>query len=346
MKPEEGRFEEQQSAWLYRLIAVHEKDKTMRRLFLRLAERAEQQARLWEAPILAAREELKTPFKPTWRARLAGRLVRWFGPRTMRPVLASLKIRGLSAYAGRKVMASHPTPVTSDEVGRRHSSITGGNLRAAVFGINDGLVSNTSLIMGMAGASPDVSLVLLTGVAGMLAGALSMASGEYISMRSQRELFEHQIDVERAELTLYPEEEAEELALIYVARGMDLHEARRFTRNLVKEPEKALNLLSREELGLNPDDLGSPWAAAFFSFLAFAVGAVIPLVPFLPQLEIAHGLQLSAGLAGGSLFFTGVFLSLFTGGSAVYGGIRMLLIGAVAGVITYGIGSLFGVKVE
>jgi VIT1/CCC1 family predicted Fe2+/Mn2+ transporter len=264
----------------------------------------------------------------------------------MRPVLASLKIRGLSAYAGRKVMASHPTPVTSDEVGRRHSSIAGGNLRAAVFGINDGLVSNTSLIMGMAGASPDVSLVLLTGVAGMLAGALSMASGEYISMRSQRELFEHQIDVERAELTLYPEEEAEELALIYVARGMDLHEARRFTRNLVKEPEKALNLLSREELGLNPDDLGSPWAAAFFSFLAFAVGAVIPLVPFLPQLEIAHGLKLSAVLAGGSLFFTGVFLSLFTGGSAVYGGIRMLLIGAVAGVITYGIGTLFGVKVE
>lgn len=346
MKPEEGRFEEQQSAWLYRLLAVHEKDKTMRRLFLRLAERAERQAKLWEAPLLAARKPLATPFRPARRARLAGRLVRWFGPRAMRPILASLKIRGLSAYAGRKVMASHPTPVTPDEVGRRHSGIAGGNLRAAVFGINDGLVSNTSLIMGMAGANPDVSLVLLTGVAGMLAGALSMASGEYISMRSQRELFEHQIDLERAELTLYPEEEAEELALIYAARGMDLREARRFTRKLVKVPEQALDLLSREELGLNPDDLGSPWMAAFCSFLAFTAGAVIPLLPFLGQLEMTHGLRFSAGLASGSLFFTGAFLSLFTGGSAVYGGIRMLLIGVVAGVTTYGIGSLFGVKVE
>jgi VIT1/CCC1 family predicted Fe2+/Mn2+ transporter len=188
--------------------------------------------------------------------------------------------------------------------------------------------------------------VLLTGVAGMLAGALSMASGEYISMRSQRELFEHQIDLERAELALYPQEEAEELALIYAARGMSLNEARRFTRQLVKTPEKALNLLSREELGLNPDDLGSPWAAAFFSFSAFTVGALIPLIPFIPQLQIDAGLPLSAGLAGASLFLTGAALSLFTGGSALYGGLRMLLIGAAAGVTTYGIGSLFGVKVE
>ena len=345
MKEEQSRFEELQAAWLYRLIATHEKDKTMRRLFLRLAQRAEQQARLWDVQLAQTGVKAK-PFKPSRRARLISCLVRWLGPEPMRPILASMKVRGLSAYSGGHITSRHPTPVTQDEVGRRHSSVAGGNLRAAVFGINDGLVSNTSLIMGMAGANNELSLVLLSGVAGMLAGALSMASGEYISMRSQRELFEHQIDLERAELALYPEEEAEELALIYSARGMDFHEARRFSRRLVKDPEKALNLLSREELGLNPDDLGSPWAAALFSFLAFTVGAVIPLIPFIPQLDIHDGLRVSAGLAGGSLFVTGASLSLFTGGSALYGGFRMLLIGAAAALTTYGIGSLFGVKVE
>lgn len=345
MKEEQSRFEELQAAWLYRQIASREKNRTMRQLFLKLAERADQQAEVWESQLKQSGLRAK-PFRPSRRARFVGHLSRWLKPKTLRPLLASLKIRGLSAYSGDHLTAHHPTPLHSDEVGRRHGGIAGGNLRAAVFGINDGLVSNTSLIMGMAGAQPDGSLVLLTGVAGMLAGALSMASGEYISMRSQRELFEHQIDLERAELALYPEEEAEELALIYAARGMSLNEARRFTRKLVKTPEKALNLLSREELGLNPDDLGSPWAAAFFSFTAFTVGALIPLIPFIPQLQIEAGLTASAGLAGISLFITGAALSLFTGGSALYGGLRMLLIGAAAGLTTYGIGSLFGVKVD
>ena len=345
MSEEQSRFEELQAAWLYRRIAASEKDRTMRHLFLKLAERADQQARVWETQLRKSGTRPK-PFRPSRRARFVGHLSHWFAPKTLRPLLASLKVRGLSAYSGDHLTAHHPTPVHSDDVGRRHTGIAGGNLRAAVFGINDGLVSNTSLILGMAGAQPDPSLVLLTGVAGMLAGALSMASGEYISMRSQRELFEHQIDLERAELALYPEEEAEELALIYAARGMSLHEARRFTRQLVKTPDKALNLLSREELGLNPDDLGSPWAAAFFSFVAFTLGALIPLIPFIPALNTEAGLPLSAGLAGSSLFFTGAALSLFTGGSALYGGFRMLLIGALAGLTTYEIGGLFGVKVE
>jgi len=207
-------------------------------------------------------------------------------------------------------------------------------------------LSNTSLILGMAGAETETSLLLMAGIAGLLAGALSMAAGEYVSMRSQRELFEHQIDLERAELALYPEQEAEELAVIYAARGMSLPDARRATRQMMKEPEHALDLLAREELGLNPDDLGSPFGAALFSFLAFAVGASIPLIPFMFHLEPMESLKLTVALAGASLFGIGAVLSLFTGRSAIWGGSRMLLIGAAAGAATYAIGRWVGVKLE
>src|SRR5262249_41889667 len=161
------------------------------------------------------------------------------------------------------------------EVGARHRSSVGGNLRAAVFGVNDGLVSNTSLVMGVAGAGAANDFVLMTGVAGLLAGALSMAAGEYVSVRSQREMYEYQIALERAELEEYPEEEAEELALIYQARGVEIGQARELTRTLLARPEQALDVLSREELGLNPDSLGSPWGAAAYSFLSFAIGAAL-----------------------------------------------------------------------
>jgi VIT1/CCC1 family predicted Fe2+/Mn2+ transporter len=184
--------------------------------------------------------------------------------------------------------------------------------------------------------------VVTAGVAGLLAGALSMAAGEYVSMRSQREMFEYQIGLERDELGEYPEEEAEELALIYATRGMDLEEARRITRALVKNPDAALDALAREELGLNPDDLGSPWGAAIFSFLAFAAGAVLPLVPFLLGLPLAQAIVIAAIVAGVALFGVGAALSLFTGRRAFAGGLRMVLIGGGAGVVTWLIGSLLG----
>jgi VIT1/CCC1 family predicted Fe2+/Mn2+ transporter len=183
-------------------------------------------------------------------------------------------------------------------------------------------------------------------VAGLLAGALSMAAGEYISMRSQREMFEYQIGLERDELGEYPEEEAEELALIYSTRGMDLEEARRITRALVKNPEAALDALAREELGLNPDDLGSPWGAAIFSFLAFAAGAVLPLVPFLVGLPLGTALVVSAVVAGIALFGVGAALSLFTGRRAFAGGLRMVLIGGGAGAVTWLIGNLLGAAIS
>ncbi|MEJ2106036.1 MAG: VIT1/CCC1 transporter family protein [Acidiferrobacteraceae bacterium] len=333
----ESWHEEKQSAWLYEVLAEREPDAAISALFRQLAAAAEDQAKIWEQ-----RLGRSPAFQPTRRARIVAGLVRVLRPRTLRPVLAAMKVRGLSAYTG-GTPASHVMPTTVEQVGGRHRGVGGGNLRAAVFGVNDGLVSNTSLIMGIAGASSQNSLILTTGVAGLLAGALSMAAGEYVSMRSQREMYESQIALEKAELEEYPEEEIEELALIYNTRGMELEAARGFARELMRNPRHALNTLAREELGLNPDDLGSPWGAAVFSFLAFTAGAVVPLLPFLFR-PGAAAVPAAAALAGTSLFVVGAMLSLFTGRRAWWGGARMVLIGGGAGIVTYLIGYLLGVS--
>jgi VIT1/CCC1 family predicted Fe2+/Mn2+ transporter len=332
--------EEKQSAWLYRELAACEPDPRIADLFRALASAADRQSATWQP------ESGSLPsFEPSVRARIAVRLARMLGPRRVRHMLAALKVRGLSVYDSHAA-TGHAMPTSVTQMERRHKGYGGGNLRAAVFGVNDGLVSNTSLIMGVAGASAGAGSVITAGVAGLLAGALSMAAGEYISMRSQREMFEYQIGLERDELDEYPEEEAEELALIYAARGMDLEEARRITRALVKNPEAALDALAREELGLNPDDLGSPWGAAAFSFLAFAAGAILPLVPFLLGLPLGTALMAAAAVAGVALFGVGAALSLFTGRRALAGGLRMVLIGGGAGVVTWLIGNLLGAAIS
>ena len=332
--------DEKQSAYLYRVMADRETDAVRRTLFAGLAEEAEKQARLW-ADKMQAQGSPPPAFRPALRARLVARLVRVLGPRRMRGILSGLKVRGLSIYRG-PTLPGHPMPTSVDQVGHRHRGVdAGGNLRAGVFGINDGLVSNTSLILGVAGAAQDPKVVLLSGVAGLLAGAFSMAAGEYLSMRSQRELFEYQIALEREELDLYPQEEAEELALIYNARGLPMDDARRIAHELVGRPEQALDALAREELGLNPDELGSPWGAALSSFIAFAAGAVVPVLPFLSG-SGRHAVVLASALAGSALFAVGATLSLFTGRGAIASGIRMVLIGAAAGTSTYLIGGLWG----
>jgi VIT1/CCC1 family predicted Fe2+/Mn2+ transporter len=222
----------------------------------------------------------------------------------------------------------------------------GGNLRAAVFGVNDGLVSNASLIMGVAGASgPSGSdtVIMLAGIAGLLAGAFSMAAGEYLSVRSQREMYEYQIGLERDELEQYPAEEAAELALIFQAKGLEREEARRLSEKLIADPDQALDTLTREELGLNPDELGSPWGAALFSFFSFASGALLPLLPFLVTTG-APALFSAMGMTAVALFAVGAALSLFTGRHALTGGLRMLAIGSAAGGATYLIGKALGVS--
>jgi VIT1/CCC1 family predicted Fe2+/Mn2+ transporter len=339
--PLSGWIEEKRSAYLYRVIAEVEKASVRGGLFRELAGEAENQAGIWAKLALNAGAELPQ-YQPDMRTRIVARLVRRYGPRALRAVLAAMKVRGLSIYT--QPVLGHPRPLSAEETEARHRGVqSGANLRAAVFGVNDGLISNCSLILGVAGASSGSTVILLAGVAGLLAGAFSMAAGEYVSMRSQREMFEYQIGLERKELAQYPEEEAEELALIYAARGLPRDEAVALARREIADPENALDTLAREELGLNPDELGSPWAAAIASFVAFSIGALVPLLPFL---LFARGTALyaSIGATGVALFAVGAIISLFTGRSAVRDGLRMLAIGGAAGAITYGIGSLLGVS--
>jgi len=335
---QEGWHEEKRSAYLYRVMAEAEAGTPRADLFRGLAVEAEGQAAIWARQTGAAVPE----YAPDLRARMVAALVRRHGPRALRSVLVAMKVRGLSVYS--HAAPGHPLPTTLEEVGKRHRGVSGGsNLRAAVFGINDGLVSNASLILGVAGASANSSVILLSGVAGLLAGAFSMAAGEYVSVRSQREMFEHQIGLERDELAQYPEEEAEELALIYAARGLSREDAQKLAKAIISDPAQALDTLAREELGLNPEDLGSPWGVAIFSFLSFAAGALVPLLPFF-ALSGGRALVISIGVTALALFAVGAAISLFTGRSAVRDGLRMLFIGAAAGALTYAIGKLLGVS--
>lgn len=333
--------DEQRSAFLYRVLAQIDKGTPRERLFSELAREAENQSAIW---LEAARKRGHVPpaaYRPDFRTRLVVRLTHRFGPRAMRTVLAAMKVRGMSVYSSAD--PGHSLPDSSTGIERRHRGLaSGGNLRAAVFGVNDGLVSNASLILGVAGAGSEPGIIVLSGVAGLLAGAFSMAAGEYVSVRSQREMYEYQIGLERDELGTYPEEEAKELALIYEARGLPGDEAKRLADSMIADPERGLDTLAREELGLNPHELGSPWGAATSSFLSFACGALIPLLPFLFGTR-SSALLISIGLTGATLFAVGAILSLFTGRGAMSGGLRMLMIGAAAGALTFTIGTLLGV---
>ena len=332
--------EEKRSAYLYRRISDKESGTPRQVLFLELARAADTQAALWVRE--ARLQGLPPPddYRPDTRTRLAAALVSMFGPRRVAPVLTAMKVRGMTLY---RPPVGHAMPTDVNEVGARHRGLRGGgNLRAAVFGVSDGLVSNASLILGMAGATGGGPAVVLAGLAGLLAGAFSMAAGEYVSVRSQRELYEHQIGMERDELDQYPAEEAAELALIYQAKGVPEAQARALAERIIADPDRALDTLAREELGLNPDDLGSPWGAAGASFTAFGLGAAVPLLPFLFG-SGPMALGLTVGLTAVTLFAVGALMSLFSGRSAFKGGARMLLIGMGAGAATYAIGRLVGV---
>jgi len=333
--------QEMQSVFLYRVLAEAEPTADRRALFAKLAGEAQSQAGIWAAEIAKAGGAAPGDFAPGARARIVAALVRRFGARRMKGVLAAMKVRGMSVFG----TSGHAMPHSVEEIGRRHrSGLAGGNLRAAVFGASDGLVSNVCLILGVAGAHPTGSAVLVSGVAGLLAGAFSMAAGEYVSVRSQREMFEHQIGAERDELAKYPDEEAAELSLIYQARGLAKDDADRMSSRIVANPAYALDALAREELGLDPSALGSPIGAALFSFAAFAVGAAVPLAPFIVGAGSA-ALVAAIALTGVALFGVGCATSLFSGRGTLRGGVRSLLIGAAAGAVTYGVGRLLGAAV-
>jgi vacuolar iron transporter family protein len=324
--------EEKRSAYLYTLMTKSETHPLRIKLFQSLAKAAEDQAKIWEKKITASTPEFLPAYTINFRTWLVGWLVKQLGVERMRYVLCGLKVRGMSIFS-----------FTNHEY-RHNALLSANNLRAAIFGVNDGLISNMSLILGIIGAETHHSFIVLTGIAGLLAGACSMGAGEYISVKSQRELYEYQIGLERNELKLYPEEEIEELTLIYQARGISKEDAEKLARLLISNPETALDTLAREELGLNPSDLVSPKGAMVSSFLSFSIGAAIPILPFLVG-DHPWNITLSITLTAFFLFVIGAMTSLFTNRGTIKSGLRMLIIGTIAGTLTYMIGKFIGVKI-
>ena len=232
-----------------------------------------------------------------------------------------------------------PTGRVVPEAHHEHRDVTGGPLRPAVFGAMDGLVSNFALISGVAGSHASPGTVALAGLAGLVAGAFSMAVGEYTSVASQTELTKAEIDIERREIKRNPKEEQAELAGIYVQRGLQPDLARQVAEQLSKDPDKVWRIHAREELGVDPDDLPSPWTAAIASFLSFTVGALLPLLPYLFG---ASSLLVSLVLSVLGLFGAGAFTSRFTNRGWLYSGVRQLALGAFAAAVTFAIGNVVG----
>ena len=227
----------------------------------------------------------------------------------------------------------------------RHRATGGNALRAAVLGANDGLVSNLSLVMGVAGAEMNSQLLVITGLAGLLAGACSMALGEWLSVQSSRELYQHQIAIEKQELERAPEEEELELALIYQAKGLPEPQAQALAKQLMANTDSALDTLSREELGVDPQELGgSAWQAAGTSFVLFAIGAIIPVAPYF-FLSGMTGVIVSVALSAIGLFVLGSAITLMTGRTVLFSGTRQVIFGLAAAALTFAVGRLIGVSI-
>lgn len=359
--------DEIESAFLYRGLAAAEQQPQLAEVYRRLAAVEEQHARFWETQLRAAGAAVPA-HRVGWRTRALAALARRFGPQLVLATVAAQERTGSADY--RRQPESRATPMVGQEQSHakilqavvygtqgglagsaiaqfegRHRATSGNALRAAVLGASDGLLSNLSLVMGVAGAAQAGRAVLIAGLAGLLAGAFSMALGEWISVQSSRELYERQIAIERSELEQAPAEEQEELSLIYQAKGLPEDQARALAARLVADPVVALDTLTREELGIDPAELGgSAWEAALASFLLFALGAVIPVAPFLllgGWTAIATSLLLSAL----GLFGIGAAITLLTGRSVWYSGLRQVVIGLAAAGITFGIGRLLGVAI-
>lgn len=245
-------------------------------------------------------------------------------------------------------LLNRQSKVTGEKIQKiegRHKSIGGNALRAAVLGANDGLVSNMSLVMGVAGATNGESGVLLAGLAGLLAGALSMALGEWISVTSSKELYERQMELEMVEIETNPEGETKEITLLYMAKGIPEEKAHEMAVKAMMNKNDAHEILVKEELGINPEDLNnSAWEAAIASFLMFAVGAIIPVIPFL-FIDGLESIILCVCFSAIGLFGIGAAITLFTGKNFIYSGLRQVLFGLLASAITFGIGKLVGVSI-
>jgi len=350
------------AAYLYKKLAEHEDDELVAKVFLQMAEIEQGHAKVFAKKIGLAQAP-----QPSKRARILNFIGKVFGYSYVLGVLMDTEksIAGATIAAKKnakmevtgtetshvKILNSLLTKegkvkgTTLARFEKSHRSVGGNALRAAVLGGNDGLVSNFSLVMGIAGATNGGEGVLLAGLAGLLAGALSMALGEWISVKSSQELSENQMQLEMDELIANPEGEQQELALIYMSSGIPEDQAKQMAADIMKDPKQAHELLVKEELGINPEELkGSAMEAAIFSFVLFAIGAIIPVLPFLFTTGM-KAIYISVALSATGLFLIGSAITLFTGKSVWFSGFRQVAFGLIAAAITFGIGKLIGVSV-
>jgi VIT1/CCC1 family predicted Fe2+/Mn2+ transporter len=354
--------DELNGAYLYDAIAQAEKDPRLAEVYRRMAAVERKHAAIWVDRLKESGVAIPS-YKPNWRSRTLAWAAKHLGVGAVLPTVIGNERKDTRKYAytpGGAEMgadeASHNrllSLVASNMKGGmeggalaqlegRHRAGGGNALRAAVLGANDGLVSNLSLVMGVAGASLNNSAILITGFAGLLAGAISMALGEWLSVQSSRELYKHQISIEKAELAAAPQEEAEELALIYEARGLPADEAQRMAQHIISDPESALESLAREELNVDPSELGgSAWEAAITSFFLFSIGAIIPVLPYI-FLRGTTAVTVSMVMSGVGLFIIGAGITLFTGRNVLYSGVRQVLFGLAAATVTFSIGRVIG----
>ncbi|HEY5629517.1 MAG TPA: demethoxyubiquinone hydroxylase family protein [Candidatus Limnocylindrales bacterium] len=347
---------------LYRRLGELEDAPALKHFYTRMADVEEVHAGVWRQRLADAGVDTSA-MRVGWRNRALMAIARVFGPGIVVPTIAEREASDEAMYDDQsEALARMPGDERSHarlfrelaggrgveggaiaRIEGRHRSGGGNQLRAAVLGANDGLVSNLSITMGVAGASSGGHAVLIAGLAGMLAGALSMAIGEWLSVQSARELFAHQVRVEREELLAVPDEEEEELSLIYQAKGLDADQARQMAKALVGgDINRAVDTLAREELGIDPNELGgSAWVAAVTSFCLFGLGALVPLLPFL----IGSGTPAVVAaivISAIALYLVGGAITIVTGSSVLRTGGRQVLLGLVAAAVTYGLGALVG----
>jgi VIT1/CCC1 family predicted Fe2+/Mn2+ transporter len=361
---------ERDAAELYSRLAEAEAGERAQ-VFRDLAAIERTHAAHWESRLRSAGGEVPSPGRPSLRTRLLGAAAGRLSVQAVLPLIERAEradagmydnepdaLPGMAAdershartlahlLDGGSAGGSKRAPAT--QIARRepwHRGDRSGALRAGVFGVSDGLVSNTALVMGFAGSGTSHTVTLLAGIAGLLAGSFSMAAGEYISMSSQREMYQREIALEQAELEEKPEEERAELALIYRAKGLARPDAERLADKIMADRDVALDTLAREELGLDPGQLGSPWVAAISSLLSFAIGAFVVVLPYLAGSGTA-ALGAAIGLALAAMFGVGATIGALNGRSAVRMGLRQMLVGALAAAVTYGVGTLIGAHVS
>jgi VIT1/CCC1 family predicted Fe2+/Mn2+ transporter len=360
--------DEIESAFLYRALAKVELKPSLAEVYRKLAATEETHARFWEEKLLGAGYPIPRR-RPGWRTRSLALLANWFGPQFILPTVNAMEQVDSHSYDLQPDTHDTQLPVeersharllqaiagpsgsgieggTLAQIEGRHRTAGGNSLRAAVLGASDGLLSNLSLVMGVAGASLPNQAILTTGLAGLLAGACSMALGEWLSVQSSRELYERQIRIERREVEEVPDEEEEELALIYEAKGLPETQARSLAARIMADQTTALDTLAREELGIDPEELGgSAWAAAATSFFLFALGAIVPVAPFMVLMGTA-AIWASLLCSGLALFAIGAGITLLTGRSILYSGSRQVIFGFAAAAVTYGVGRLLGVSLS